>query len=162
MHHSRKGADYLEEKAMNKKDKYIKDLQIKMKKYKHKILEIDAQMKQKRFRDKPDLLSESKSLKEKFKQAEHIFKKLSSASQENFEEIKESSVEIFDALKEAFRDFSSLLTMDQVYHTKDDIVEYGNEKVAEVEKYIKKKPLVSAACALGIGFLIGKILTRSK
>lgn len=147
---------------MERKNKYIKELEEKMKKYKNKISEIDAQMKQRNFRDKPHLLSGNKSLKEKYKQAEYIFKKLSSASQENFEEIMDSSVEIFDSLKEALSEFSSLLTMDPVYYAKDEIVDYGNEKIKEIENCIKKKPLACAAWAFGIGFIIGKIFPRSK
>ena len=147
---------------MASKEKFIKNIESKMKKYKNKVLEIDGVLKKGQFHDKEHLLSENKSLKETLKQAENIFQKLKSSSAENFEEIKESASDIFDSLKEALGDFSHLLTMDQLYHAKDDIVEYGCEKVSDVEEYIKKKPLTCAAGAFGIGFLIGTFLTRSK
>ena|ERR1700722_15552007 len=147
---------------MENRKNYLKALDSKMKKYKNKILEIDKLLKKSKSPEKALLVSESNSLKEKFKQAEDIFQRLKSSSQENFADIKESSVEIFESLKEAYDDCSHLLTMDQLYQTKDDIAGYGNEKICEVGNYIKKKPLTCAAWAFGVGFLIGTFLTRSK
>ena len=71
-------------------------------------------------------------------------------------------MEVFDNVKDAFYDFSNFLTMEQLYRTKDEIIDYGNDKLDEVEKLIKERPLTVAACAIGIGFLIGVLLTRSK
>lgn len=147
---------------METREKYIKALEAKMKKYKNKISDVDSLLKNSKFHNKPHLVTESKTLKEKFKQAEDIFQQLKSSSKENFEEIKDSTAEIFDALKDALSDFSHFLTMDQIYHAKDEIAEYGCEKISEAEEYIKKKPLICAAGAFGVGFLIGTLLMRSK
>jgi len=144
---------------MQKKEKYLKDLESTLKKYKIKISEIDGLLKKKKIHNKDHLV---KGVKEKYKQAEGIFQKLKSSSQDNFEEIKESSVEIFESLKEAFNEFIHLITMDDLSHAKDDITAYGSEKVCEVGDYIKKKPYICAAWVFGVGFLIGTFLKRSK
>lgn len=144
------------------KEKYVKTLETSMGKYKNKLEKIDEALKNYKAHNKDHLLAERNNLKEKYKQAEDIYEKLKNSTKENFKEIKESSAEIFDALKDAFHDYSSLLTMDQLYHVKDEVVEYGSEKMTEVEDYIKQKPLVCAAWAFGIGFLVGTVLTRSK
>ncbi len=146
---------------MDKKDKYIKKIESNLKKYKDKISKIDSIMTDYKSSDRKHLLSESKNIKEKLKSAEGLFEKLKNSSQQNYEEIKESSSEVFDAVNDAFGEFSTLLTMDQLNHVKEDIVDYGHDKIFQIEDCIKKNPLTCAAYALGIGFLIG-ILTRSK
>lgn len=147
---------------MQTKEKYLKDLESKMKVYKNKILEIDGLLKKSKFHNKSHLVLGNKALKDKFKQAENIFHKLKSSSKENFEEIRDSTSDIFESLKQALNDFTHLISMDEIYHAKDDIIDYGSEKISEVEDYMKKKPITCAAWAFGIGFLIGTYLTRSK
>jgi ElaB/YqjD/DUF883 family membrane-anchored ribosome-binding protein len=147
---------------MDNKEKYTKKAKSNIDNYKNKMADLDKIMKSYKPHNKAHLESASQNLKEKYKEAEAIYKKLQSSSQENFEDIKESSAQIFDALKEAFSDFSHLLTIDQLYHTKDEIVDYGNEKVSDVQEYIKKNPLTCAGIALGAGFIIGLICKRSK
>lgn len=147
---------------MEKNEKYIKSLESSMKKYQEKIASIDSLLKEYKAHNKEHLMAGRDDIKEKLKKAEDIFKKLKSSSKENYDEIKSSSLDAVDALKEAFHDFSGLLTLDQLYYAKDEIAEYGCRKVNQVEDYIKQKPLASAACALGIGFLVGIYLMRSK
>ncbi len=147
---------------MASKEKVIQSLEKNMKKYKNKVTSIDSLLKDYKAHNKEHLMEEREDLKEKLKEAEAIFKKLKSSSQENFEEIKASTTEAFTNLKEALHDFSNLLTIDQLYHARDEVVEYGSEKVTQVENYIKQKPLSSAAWAFGIGFLIGAFIKRSK
>jgi ElaB/YqjD/DUF883 family membrane-anchored ribosome-binding protein len=151
----------MEDKMVNK-EKYIKDLESTLEKYANKYSELDSKLKNYKAHDKKQLEVERKDLTKKLEQAEAIFTKLKAASQENFEEIKDSAGEIFEALGDAFQDFSNLLTMDQIYHVKDEVAAYGCERVEDVEGYIKKKPLVCVAVALGVGVLLGTILMRSK
>lgn len=147
---------------MTKKEKYIEDIGNKIEKYKDKLSDVDKLMKSYKAHNKVQLEKERQNLKEKYREAEAIFKKLKSSSQTNFEDIKESSTHIFEALKEAFDDFSDLLTLERLYHVKEEVVDYGNEKVSEVQEYIKKKPLTCAAIALGVGYLLGTLCKRSK
>lgn len=147
---------------MRKKEKYIESIENKIEKYKDKLSDVDKLMKSYKSNNKAQLEKERQNLKEKYKEAEAIFKKLKSSSQANFEDIKESSIYIFEDLKEAFEDFSDLLTLEKLYHVKDEVLDYGNEKVSEVQEYIKKKPLTCAALALGVGYLLGTLCKRSK
>jgi ElaB/YqjD/DUF883 family membrane-anchored ribosome-binding protein len=150
------------EEKMESKEKYIKNLESTMEKYTNKFSQLDSKLKNYKAHNKEQLAAERKDLLKKFEQAEAIFAKLKDSSQENFEEIKASAAEIFESVQDAFQDFSNSLTMDQVYHVKDKVAEYGSERVEDVEEYIQKKPLICMAVAIGIGVLLGAILTRSK
>ncbi|MBY0293261.1 MAG: hypothetical protein K2W92_08260 [Alphaproteobacteria bacterium] len=141
---------------------YIQDMESNMEKYKNKLSKIDNFLNEYNAQDNNHLISENKSLKDTFKKGEEIFKKLKSSTEENYEEIHEAFAKSFEAIKEGFREFSTLLTMEQLYRTKDEIVDYGQEKIDEVEEYIKKHPALTAACALGIGFLVGTLLKIKK
>lgn len=147
---------------MSKKDNYIKKAEKQMDKYKDKISKIDNLLKNTKASGKSELLAQRENLKDKFDEAEQILKKIKSGSEENYEKIKENAAEIFDNVKEAFNEFSSFLSLEHLYRTKDEIVDYGNEKLDEVQSFAKERPLTIAAWAMGIGFIIGTLCTRSK
>ncbi|OJW49150.1 MAG: hypothetical protein BGO67_11360 [Alphaproteobacteria bacterium 41-28] len=147
---------------MDKKEKFIKKTESTLEKYKDKISKIDVLLANYKSADKAQLVSESKKIKENLKKADVAFKKLQSSSQDTFEEIKEYSLEIFDKLNDSFDEFSTHLTIDQLHHYKDEIANYSCDKMNQAQDYIKKNPLTCAAYALGIGFIIGKLLSRSK
>ena len=147
---------------MDKKDKFIKKTESTLEKYKDKIEKIDTLLANYKSTDKALLVTESKKIKENLKKADVAFKKLQSSSQDTFEEIKEYSLEIFDKLNDSFDEFSTHFTVDQLHHYKDEIANYGSEKISQAQSYIKKNPFTCAAYALGIGFILGKLLGRSK
>ncbi|HUX79994.1 MAG TPA: DUF883 C-terminal domain-containing protein [Alphaproteobacteria bacterium] len=147
---------------MTKNEKFLKGIESTLKRYKNKISKIDDLIAKNKSPAKAALAEESKNIKESLKKAEGAFQKLQTASQDKFEGIKESSAEIFDTLHNAFDEFSSHLTVDQLNHYKDEVANYGCDKMCDAQDYIKKNPLTAAACALGIGFVIGKLLSRSK
>ncbi len=147
---------------MSKKEDYIKQAEKSMDKYKEKISKIDNLLENYKSNGKNELVAQRENLKEKFDQAEQMLKKITSSSEENYEKIKENATEIFDNVKEAFHEFSSFLTLEQLSRTKEELVDYGSEKLDEVQSLIKKHPLKVAAWAVGIGFIIGSLLTRSK
>lgn len=147
---------------MSTKDDYIKQAQQSVDKYKDKISKIDNLLEKYKGEGKSDLFAHRENLKDKFDQAEKMLKKITSSSEENYEKIKETASEVFGNVKEAFHDFSSFLTLDQLSRAKDEVVDFGNEKLDEIQSYIKKRPLTIAAWAVGIGFLIGTLFTRSK
>ena len=68
----------------------------------------------------------------------------------------------FEGIKEGFREFSTLLTMEQLWRAKDEITDYGQEKIDELQECIKKRPLLTAVCALGAGLLLGTLLKIRK
>lgn len=147
---------------MNTKESYTKKVQQQMDKYKDKLSKIDDLLKNSQSKSKSELLSQRENLQEKFDEAEKMLKKVMSSSEENYEKIKENAIEIFENVQEAFHEFSSFLTIEQLYRAKDEIIDYGGDKLDEAERFIKNRPLTVAACALGIGFLLGTILMRSK
>lgn len=147
---------------MADREENLKELEAEIKKFKAKVKVIENSLKKASAQGKEKLLSEKQELQKKLKLAEDIYKKLKSAPPGNYGDIKAVSSALFDYLKGNVQGYSQLLSMDPVYKTKDEVVDFSCEKVAQVEECIKKKPLLSAACALGIGFILGKLLTRSK
>lgn len=147
---------------MNTKQNYINQVQKQMDKYTDKLSKIDDLLKSTKSKGRSELLSQRENLQDKFDSAEKMLKKVSSSSEEDYEKIKDNAVGVFENVKDAFHDFSNFFTLEQLYHTKDEIIDYGNDKLNEVEKFIKERPLTVAVCAVGIGFLVGAILARSK
>lgn len=141
---------------------YIQEMESHMEKYKNKISKLEKFLNDYKSEDKAHLVSETNSLKDKLKKGEAILKKLQSSTEENYEEIREGFVKSFDAIKEGFREFSTLLTMEQLWHAKDEVTEYGQEKIDELQDYIKKRPVLIASCALGLGLLVGAFLQARK
>ncbi len=146
---------------MSNKD-YIKEMESHMEKYKDKISKIESFLNDYKSDDKAHLVAENNSLKDKLKKGEDILKKLKSSTEENYEEIREVFAKSFEAIKEGFREFSTLLTMEQLWRAKDEVAEYGQEKIDELQDYIKKHPILISSCALGIGFLVGIFLQARK
>lgn len=147
---------------MNMKENYTNQAQKQMDKYKDKLFKIDDLLKSPQSRGRSALVSQRENLQGKFDEAEKVLKQISSSSEETFEKTKDSAVEIFENLRDAFQDFSSFTTIEQLYRTKDEILDYSQDKLDEAQKLIKERPLMVAACAIGLGFLIGVLLTRSK
>jgi len=147
---------------MDTKEDYIKELEKNMDKYKNKISKVDSLLANYNSSNKAELLNQHQSLKHKFVDCGDILKEIKSAGEEEYEQIKEKSSEIFEDIKNAFEEFSSFLTMEQLCLVKDEIVDFGNEKLAEVQELLKQHPLTAAASALILGFIIGTLFTRSK
>lgn len=146
---------------MTDKD-YIQEMESHMEKYKEKISKIERFLNDYKSEDKAHLVSETHSLRDKLKKGEDILKKLQSATEENYEEIREAFIKSFEAIKEGFREFSTLLTMEQLFRAKDEMTEYGQEKIDELQDYIKEHPILVASCALGVGFLVGIFFQAKK
>lgn len=147
---------------MRTKQEYIEQIQNNIDKYKDKISKIDKLLENYNPNNKSELLNHRKNLKNKFEKAEGMLEKVKSAGEEEYEKIKEEASEVFDGIKEAFHEFSSFLTIEELYHVKDEIVDYGNEKLDEAQELLKQHPLTAAASALTLGFIIGSFFTRSK
>lgn len=147
---------------MADREENLKELDGEIKNIKDKIKIIESSLKKAKSQAKEKLLSEKQELQKKLKLAEDIYQKLESAPPGSYGDLKAVSSALFDYLKGNVQEYTHLLSMDPVYHAKDDVIEFSCEKAAQVEKCIKEKPLLSAACALGIGFILGALLTRSK
>lgn len=147
---------------MSTKKDYIKQTQKTMDKYNDKISKIDTFLKNYKGENRSELLTHRKDLTDKLGQAEKVFKDVQSSSEDSYEKIKESATEIFENVKEAFHEFSSFLTMEQLTQAKDEIIDLSNEKLEDVQGFIKERPITAAAWAMGIGFVIGILLTRTK
>lgn len=150
------------EEVMNEKEEYIKKFQDQMDKYKNKISQIDNFLENYTSGDRESLTAQRADLKNKFDEAEQMLKKIQASSDDTFEKIKENASEIFDAVKDAFYNLFHLLTLEKLYRAKDEIINLSNEKVHEIDDLIKSHPFISIGSALGIGFIIGTLLARSK
>jgi len=147
---------------MKTKEDYIEQIQKNIDKYKDKISKTDKLLENYHSNNKSELLDHRKNLKNKFEKAEGMLEKIKFAGEKEYEQIKEEASEVFDGIKEAFHEFSSFLTIEQLYHAKDEIIDYGNEKLDEAQELLKQHPLAAAASALTLGFIIGSLFTRSK
>lgn len=147
---------------MSDKEDYTKKIQKNMDKYKDKISRIDHFLGNAKANGREALLSQRDSLKEKLTDGEKMLQKVQSSSEDGYEKIKESAAEVFEELQAAFHEFSNFLTMEQLYRTQDELIEFGNEKIEDVQELVKNNPLTILACAIGVGFLVGTLLTRSK
>jgi ElaB/YqjD/DUF883 family membrane-anchored ribosome-binding protein len=147
---------------MDKKEKFLKGIESSLEKYKSELSKIDKSLVDYRSSDKARLISQSKKLKESLKKAEAGFQDLKNSSQDKFEAVKESFLEIYDTLSDSFSELTSYLTIDQFQDYKDEIVSYGNDRIKEAERCIKKNPLTCTAWAFGIGVIVGALLCRSK
>lgn len=147
---------------MTSKQDYIKEAEKQMDKYKTKISKIEEFLKGYKSEGREQFLAHQNDLQDKFNQAEKMLKKITDSSEKEYEQIKESATKIFDDVKEAFYEMSSFLTFEQLSRAKDEVIDFGNEKLDEAQTYIKEHPLTAAAWAVGIGFLIGSLITRSK
>lgn len=147
---------------MAKNEKFLKEIEASLNKYKKELSKLDSLLAKNKSSQKARLVSQSKKLKDNLTKAEATFEQLKSASQDKFDDTKKSFLETYNAMSEIFSDFSSHLTTDKLQHYKDEVTNYGCDKLCDAQDYIKKNPLTAAACALGVGFIIGKLLSRSK
>ena len=147
---------------MDENTTYIHNLEEKLEKYSDTLSKIDSVLSDYESRGKTHLISESKGLREKYKEAETMVRSLKDSAADDFEDLKEASMALVSDLKDGLRQFGSLLSMDKILHAKDEVVQYGRGTISETEEYVKKNPFTTAAIALAAGFIIGALLRREK
>ena len=147
---------------MSDRQKDIKELDSEIKKYKASIKTLETALKDPKIKGREELLSKVQGLNKQLKLAETILQKLKKAPPGDFEDLKAVTSAIFGNFKQSMHEHSNPFTMDKVNHAKDHVKDFSNEKVHKVKECIKEKPLLSAACALGVGFIIGALINRSK
>lgn len=147
---------------MSKKETYIKELETNLENYKNKISKIENLLEDYKGSNKRDLLNQKATLQEKFDDGKKMLKKIQAASEQEYEKMRESAGTIFESIKEAFYDFSHFLTLEQLARTKKELTQLGGQTVDEAQDIIKHHPLAIAAGALGLGFIVGTLLARSK
>lgn len=145
---------------MATKEKFLKGIESSLKRYKAELSKIDNSLVKYKASDKARLVSQSKKLKESLKNAETAFQELKTTSQDRFEDIKKSFLEMYDTLSDSFSDLTSHLTIDQLHHYKDEIIDYSCDKMSDAQACIKKHPLTCVGWAFGIGFILGVLLRR--
>lgn len=146
---------------MATKNDYIEKAENEIKKYKEKISKIEVMLKEYDAPNAEQLLGYKESLEDKFHAAEDMLEKLKASTEEEYEELQDTASEVFTGIRQAFHDFSNFLTLEQLYHAKDEIIDFGKDKLEDAQELLKKHPLASAASALTLGFVIGSLFTRS-
>ena len=146
---------------MEDKDKFMNSLENNLSRYERKISKASKAMENYPASERDSISSEIENLKEKYKDAQKVFQDMKYATEDNWNTLKDSSAEVFKALKEAFTEFSGYISLDQLNHVKEEVMDYGHEKLDDLSNCIKRKPISAALWAMGIGFMLGKIL-RSK
>ena len=147
---------------MDDKAKYLTEVESNLKKYKGDITKLNNIVKKYNAPNKKKVLAKDKVIKEKFKEAEAIYKKLKSSSQGNFGTIQEASSKIFSSLSENVDDFTHLVSMKDLTHLTENITDYSSERLSEMDDYIRKNPFHFVLGAFGVGILIGFFINRLK
>lgn len=96
-----------------------------------------------------------KGLKELFKEAEETYDALKNASEETWDTVYEKSVGILKSLKDSFYDVISTVNPSHMAKLRDEAIEIGEEQLHTLERYMEKKPLMTALVAVGVGFFVG-------
>lgn len=145
---------------MDEREKYLNDVEANLKKYKGKISKMETVAKKYSASNKDKVRAEGEAIKKKYREAENIYKKLQSSSQENFEEIKKASSEVLDSLAASLDDFAHLITLKDLVRFQERITDYSCDALSETKDCVKKHPLTVVATALGVGVLIGLLVNR--
>lgn len=147
---------------MTTRENYINEIQIDINAYKEKMSKIENVLKNNDSDSNPELTKYMDAFEDKFDKASSMLEKIKFCSEMEYGEIKDNASEVFKEVKKAFHAFSSFLTMDQLYHVKDEIIDFSSEKLGEAQELLKKHPVAAAASALTLGFVIGALFTRSR
>jgi ElaB/YqjD/DUF883 family membrane-anchored ribosome-binding protein len=142
------------------KQEFMNSLQETLNQYEEKISSLPQNLKNYSSQKKAHLSSGLETMKKKFEEAKKIYKKLEEATEDNWEEIKNNSLNAFEELKKTFKSSSDsdLSPISHFNEISEEVVDYAHEKINHLNEYIKARPLTAAFWALGIGFILGKVL----
>lgn len=139
---------------MNDNRQYLNDLKDELNQYKKKLLTAEKSFKGKAKGEGSNILN---SLQQIFDEASQAYKKLETASAEEWEPLKKIASQSFEDLKNTFSDFFHT-TSDQVNEYASQIEEYSEEALESSIEYIKENPFRSVLLAGGLGFVVGRML----
>lgn len=142
----------------NNRDKFLSSLEDTLNQYEYKIKKLSKNMANSTSEGKESLSQALKNIQKKYQKAEKVYQNLKGATESNWEEIKSQASEIFDELYDAFNEITDNFSWNHLNQVTEEVMDYGQEKLDQLSDCIKKKPFTSALWALGIGFVLGKIL----
>ena len=145
----------------NDKAKFLNSLENTLNQYEGKIKKLSEKMATSTSEAKASLSQALKDIQKKYQNADKIYQNLKAATEDNWEEIKTQSSDIFEELHEAFNGVTDNFSWDHVNQITEEAIDYGQEKLEELSNCIRKKPFTAALWALGVGFILGRML-RSK
>jgi ElaB/YqjD/DUF883 family membrane-anchored ribosome-binding protein len=133
---------------------FVEDFGKIIKKYDNRI---EKMMKEyeRSFSNDSRVTSKVKGLEKLFKEAEETYDALKGASEETWDTIHEKSINVLKSLKDSFYEVISTVNPSQVAKLRDEAIEIGEEQLHTLERYMEKKPLMTALVVLGIGFFVG-------
>lgn len=141
---------------------YIQEAEKKMKKYQDVLAGISKFLESRYEKKNKDIQAYEKTLTKQFTDAEKQLTKIKDAGEDEVEKVNEALGQVFDEIKSSLYDFSKYISVDQLYKGKDELINFGNEKLEEAQQLLKNHPFMAAGSALSIGFIIGKLFGRSK
>lgn len=145
----------------NNRDKFLSSLESTLNQYERKIKKLSKNMANSTSEGKESFSQAIKNIQKKYQKAEKVYQNLKASTADNWEEIKSQASEIFDELHDAFNEITDNFSWDHLNQVTEEAMDYGQEKLDQLSDCIRKKPFTSALWALGIGFILGKML-RSK
>jgi ElaB/YqjD/DUF883 family membrane-anchored ribosome-binding protein len=146
---------------MKNKDELMKELEEKLDKYSAKLSKIKS-IATTKLSGNESVQSKIENTQGKLKEAYAVYENLKEASADDWQELKKSSSKAVEALKDSFHEIMNGETKDQLSSVKDEIWDFGEDKLHELEKQLKEKPFASAAFALGVGFVLGRFFSWLK
>lgn len=147
---------------MNDKEKYLTDMQKNLDRYQRKFENASKSVANYSAQKKDQANSEIEHLKGRLDSAQQVYGDLKKATADNWDSLKDTASEAFRDLKDGFYEYADYLSLESLGHVKDEVMDYGQERMNDLSDCIKKKPFTSAAWALGIGFILGKMMTKAK
>ncbi|MFI0478962.1 MAG: hypothetical protein ACH349_07650 [Candidatus Rhabdochlamydia sp.] len=145
----------------NNRDKFLSSLESTLNQYKRKIKKFSKNMANSTSEGKESLSQAIKNVQKKYQKAEKVYQNLKASTEDDWEDIKSQASEIFDELHDGFNEITDNFSWDHLNQATEEAMDYGQEKLDQLSDCIRKKPFTSALWALGIGFILGKML-RSK
>lgn len=146
---------------MSVNKEFVEDFGKIIKKYDHRIEKMLKQAESSVSGD-PKVKKSVDALKGLFKEAEKTYEAIKNASDETWDELYEEATDALKSLKDSFYEVGAVLNPRQMAKFRDEALEMGEEQLHTLERYMEKKPLMTALCALGIGFFVGMCTGGSK
>ena len=147
---------------MDDRQKYMGNVENTLKRYNQKLDKISKAASSYPSAERDSIHAELENVKDKFKDADKMYQDLKASTAENWDKLKDTSAEVMNALKDSFQEFSGYISLDQLNHMKDEVIDYGQEKLDYISNCVRRKPFTAACWAMAIGFVLGKMMTGSK
>lgn len=104
----------------------------------------------------------AKNLQKIFKDAERAYDRMKNAAAHDYEDLKQAAHDGFENLKQELSDISDNISFEALKEKGDELVDYGRDKLDDLEDRIAERPLASVLLAFGAGIILANLLRGSR